>query len=225
MLIDNVWKGTIEVGDLVHSSWTDASFISIVTVGAAAQCVVLLKRKDLPPIPAIASDGLFQGLANLLLARDTVQRAEATVDGLCRPEDTDGRYGGGWAHSSYALVRTNASYNIDAALSVIEAGKRNTITPPSDSGGTGSGYLFPGMERQPLCGAGSFPGRHPPSGSAETSASTKALASRIYAALVAQGPANAAIDAGLAADVTVAFAARRAELLAIAEQWFPGVYV
>jgi len=210
---------------LVHNSWTDASFIDVVTVGVQAQRVILQRRDPLPPIPAIVDDYLFRSLATLLMARDVVQRAEATVDGLARPEDTDGRFGAGEAHESYWVTRLNASYSIDAALTAIEAGQRDAVLAPSNGGSSGYGYLFLGMVHQPNAAAAAFGGRHPASGSPETSAATKALAARIVAALAAQHAANAAIDAGLADDVDTAFTAKRAELLAIAEQWFPGVYV
>jgi hypothetical protein len=207
--------------DLIHNSWVDASFLDVVTVGFAAQRVILQRRDPLPPAPTIVRDSVFRGLATLLLARDTIQRAEATIDGLCRPEDVDGRIGCGWSHESYGLVRQFASYDIAAAVTLVEAGKRESVSIVDASSAC---YLFPGMDVAPRGDSGSFPGRHPVSGSAETTAATKALAARIVAALAAQHTANAAIDAGLANDVDTAFADERAQMLAGAERWYPGVY-
>lgn len=202
--------------------WTDATFLDVVTLGIVAERVVLQVRKDLPPIPVKRADNLFSSLVNLLLARDTIQRAEATVDGLARPSDTGGAIGpAAGAHYAYVSTLRNSSYSLDAALSEIEAGHRDQVVAPDVVGRGRHGYLWPLMMVSPRGEAPAFPGRYPRTGDGQTSVGTKAMGERILAAYEAQCVAGVDISAPLAAEVNATFAAKRAELLAIAQQWYP----
>lgn len=212
------------------AAWVEPSLHDVMALEGAAQRVVL-RKIDGVLTPVIARDWLLRALARLLLARDIVGKLEATSEYDHRPEAHDGRIGFGWGHEAYGVTQPCASYRIEDALSELEAGlllgtterlaARAGMVAPSMSGWISRWMCLARAPRGEAAGLGH---RQRARVSYTTPAATKAMASRVGDFFLEQNAADATINAGLAADVAASYTAKRAELLAEAERWYPGVY-
>lgn len=205
--------------------WSDSTFIDTVTTGSKAQSVVQRRlHEELPFDPItnplvmkIDNDGSLQSFAALIMCRDILARLDAfsSIDfsGQWPPPSPLG-----YRHGAFEVTDRNRDFPLDQELAAVAAG----LPGRAPSGGSGSNFLWSGMDRVPRCGAGAiFPEMSRSATGIYSPAVARGSAVLLNAARATKQAANVARDAGLAATIASTWTAARAEFLAQAQAAYP----